>query len=74
MTMPTTNPNDADPAQRQQTPEARRAAFYADGLTSWEEYQQDRWYLEWEEVRLWLASWGDDDAHIYCSATRNPPF
>lgn len=35
MTIPTTNPNDDDPTQRQQTPEARRTAFYADALASW---------------------------------------
>lgn len=56
MTMPTTNPNDDDPTQRQQTPEARRAAFYADALASWGECQQDGWCLRWEEVRSWLAS------------------
>jgi predicted transcriptional regulator len=38
--------------------EERKAAFYADALTSWNEYQQDGLHVTWNEAKSWISAWG----------------
>ena len=41
--------------------EEHKAAFYADGLASWEEFQQDGQHITWDEAKSWIGTWGTDD-------------
>lgn len=41
--------------------EERKAAFYADALASWEEYQQDGLHVTWAEAKSWMSTWGTDN-------------
>jgi len=38
--------------------EERKAAFYADALTSWNAYQQDGLHVTWNEAKSWISTWG----------------
>ena len=41
--------------------EEKRAAFYQEGLESWQEYQRTGEHVTWKEARNWMESWGTDN-------------
>ena len=41
--------------------EEKRAAFYQEGLESWQEYQRTGEHVTWKEARSWMESWGTDN-------------
>lgn len=55
--------------------EERKASFYADALTSWNEYQQDGLHVTWDEAKSWISTWELPPRRKHPSATdkHHPP-